>query len=74
MQSDLYLVAGLVIGALAIPAVVSAFSDGRVPRAGAIMVMVSIGLLVAALSTRPGGYRIDEVPSAFVRVIGRLVN
>jgi hypothetical protein len=73
MDADLLLVVGLAIGVLAVPAVVSAFSDGRVPRAGSIMVMVSIGLLVSALANKPGGYRVGDIPDAVFSVLGRYV-
>jgi hypothetical protein len=46
---------------------------GAPPRTGIIMVLVAGALLVTALSSRPSGYRIDEVPDAFFRVFARYV-
>lgn len=73
MDSDLMLVVGLIVGVLSLPALLNAWTEGRAPRAGAIMVMIAIGLIVAATRTKPGGYRVDEVPDAFFRVLGRLL-
>lgn len=71
MDSDLSLVIGIIMAVFAIPALLSAFSEGRAPRVGAILVMIASGLIVVAVLNRPSGYRLDEVPDAFVRVIGK---
>ena len=70
MQSDLFLVLGAAICVLAVPALVSAFSDNRPPRAAAIMVMIGGGLLVLAFLGHPGGYALRDIPYALARVIG----
>ena len=73
MNSDLMLVVGLIVAALSLPAVLNACSESRAPRAGSIMVMIAIGLIVAAVQTKPGGYTVAEVPEVFFRVLGRLL-
>ena len=45
MDYDLYLVIGLVIAVFSVPAVVLALSDNRTPRAAAIVLIVSGGLV-----------------------------
>ncbi len=74
MTNDLYLVIGLVVLALTIPSIVGAFVDHRVPRAAAIMVLIGGGLIALAVTQQPGGYRIEEIPDVFVRVVGRLLH
>jgi hypothetical protein len=74
MNTDLYLVIGLTLGALAIPSLLAAFSEGRAPRIGAILVLISGVLLVLAISGKPGGYEIADIPQAFYRVVGDLMN
>ena len=74
MDSDLFLVIGIIMAAFAIPSLLGAYSDGRAPRVGAVLILVASGLIVVALLNRPSGYRLDEVPGAFVRVIGKLTN
>jgi hypothetical protein len=73
MNSDLMLVVGLVVATLSLPALLNAWTEGRTPRAGAIMVMIAIGLIVAAIQAKPGGYTVAEVPEVFFRVLGRLL-
>jgi hypothetical protein len=71
MTSELYLVIGLIIGAFSVPSILGAFSQGRVPRTAAIMVMISGGLIALAIHEKPGGYEIADIPQAFVNVVAR---
>lgn len=71
MDTDLFLVVGIVIFALAIPSLLSAWVEGRVPRTGAIMVLIGGVLVVTALTNHIGGYTFNEMPDVFLRVIGR---
>ena len=74
MDSDLFLVIGIVIFALAIPSLLSAWVDGRVPRAGSIIVLIASVLVVTALTQNASGYTFAEIPDVFFRVIGRYIN
>ncbi|MDA7428548.1 hypothetical protein PGB28_08750 [Primorskyibacter aestuariivivens] len=74
MDTDLALIIGLVVAVLAVPAIVSAMTDGRAPRAAAIAVMVGGGLMVFAVASHPGGYAISEIPEVVFRVVGRYLN
>lgn len=71
MDTDLFLVLGVGIAVLALPALIGAFSESRPPRAAAILVMIGGGLVVLAVTQHPGGYAINDVPHALTRVIGR---
>ena len=73
MGSDLILVLGLVIGAFSIPAVVSAHSDGRSPRAAILVILLAAAMVAYAVITHPGGYRLDEIPDVFFGVVGRFI-
>jgi formate-dependent nitrite reductase membrane component NrfD len=72
-DADLIFVIGLIVGVLAIPALLSAFSESRAPRAAAIMVMISAGLVATAILQKPGGYTVEEAPDVFFSVVARLV-
>ncbi|NUB44788.1 hypothetical protein GEU84_010370 [Fertoebacter nigrum] len=74
MDTDLALVIGLLLGALAIPSILAALSDGRAPRLGAAFIAISAGMIGYALLRRPGGYAPGDVPMAFFNVLGRLLN
>ena len=74
MDPDLYFVLGIIIGAFAIPAILSAFSEGRPPRAAAILIMIGGGLVALAVYSNPQSYTIEGVPEVFVRVVGKYIN
>ncbi|MGQ0565482.1 MAG: hypothetical protein ACT4OK_10470 [Gemmobacter sp.] len=74
MDPDLFLVIGIIIAVLTIPSLMSAFIEGRTPRAGAVLVLISGTLIVLALSEHPGGYALNDIPQAFYRVVGRYLN
>ncbi|WP_299208639.1 hypothetical protein [uncultured Tateyamaria sp.] len=73
MSPDFYLVLGILLAGFSIPSVLSAISDRRAPRASAITILISGGLILLAIQTQPGGYTIEEIPDVFVRVIARLI-
>ncbi|PJF09777.1 hypothetical protein [Pseudorhodobacter sp. MZDSW-24AT] len=74
MESDLMFVTGAVLLALSIPSLFSAFADSRPPRAAAIVLLIGGTLVVVALSQKPGGVALSEIPDIFLRVIARLLN
>lgn len=74
MDSDLMLVIGLVVCALSLPSIAGALSEGRAPRTASIAILVGGSLVVLALGRHPDGYAINEIPSVFLRVIGRFLH
>jgi hypothetical protein len=73
MDPDLLLVVGITLGVLAVPSLISAFSEGRPPRIAIVMVLVAGTLVVLALNRRPSGYTFDEVIQAFGNVFSRFL-
>lgn len=70
MLSDLLFVAGLVVGVMALPAMISAFSKSEPPRAAAIAAVIGGAMVLTAISLHPGGYRAQDIPAVFGRVLG----
>ncbi len=73
MDTDLVLTLGLLLGVLSIPSLFSAWTESRAPRIGAIMIIVAIAMIVAAVTTRPGGYAFNEVPDVIMNVVSRYI-
>lgn len=73
LDPDLALVIGLIVGAFSIPAIVSAMSEARAPRVAAITVLIAGGLIAYALSTKPGGYTLEQIPDVFVQVVADVI-
>ena len=71
MDPDLSLVIGLVLIVLSIPSIMAAFSEGHAPRVASIVVIAGGALVVWAMTAKPGGYSIMDIPDVFLRVVAR---
>ncbi|MBY5987329.1 hypothetical protein [Roseovarius atlanticus] len=71
MDPDLIFVIGLVLGVFSIPAILAAISDGHAPRVAALTVIAAGVMVFWAISNKPGGYDIYEIPNVFVQVVAR---
>ncbi|MCP3970261.1 MAG: hypothetical protein GY717_08090 [Rhodobacteraceae bacterium] len=63
------MVVGIILVGLSVPSILGAIADRRSPRVAAITILVGGTLILLALSQKPGGYTLQEVPEAFVRVV-----
>lgn len=72
MNSDEYLVSGLMFLCFGVPSFLSARLDGRSPVVAAVFMGFAILLIGMALWKKPGGYPLADVPMAIYRVIGDL--
>lgn len=73
MDPDTLLVLGIIVAGFSVPSILSAISDGRAPRASALTILIAGGLILFAIQTHPGGYTLQDVPDAFVRVVAQFV-
>lgn len=73
MDTDLFLVIGVVLGGLAIPSLLNAYSEGRPPRFAAMLAIAAGALIVLAVTSNPVGYKLEDIPDVFTRVIGRVL-
>ena len=74
MNNDQILVVGIIVFALSLPSLLAAYSENRAPRAGAVLLLAGVVLVVLALVRQPTGYTFAEIPNVFARVIGGLLN
>ncbi|WP_146346718.1 hypothetical protein [Falsiphaeobacter marinintestinus] len=73
MNTDVLLIVGLILGVLCIPAIMSAFSESRPPRAPIFIIIISAAMVIYAVKTHPGGYEISDVPDVFLKVVGSII-
>lgn len=73
MDPDVILVTGIVLAVMSLPAMLSAFADGRAPRMAMIVGVIAGGMIVWAAQTHPPGYNLEDVPRAFVRVVAKYI-
>ncbi|MGB2202268.1 MAG: hypothetical protein ACPH5G_13125 [Pseudooceanicola atlanticus] len=73
MDSDLILVVGIVILMLSIPSALSAFADGRAPWVALLVIILGGAVVGWAWVNHPGGYTLEDVPHAIIRVVARVI-
>ncbi|MEO6300870.1 MAG: hypothetical protein ABIV25_04630 [Paracoccaceae bacterium] len=74
MDTDLFLVIGIVICALSIPSLLSAFVEGRPPRITGLFLLAGGALIIVALTNHGRGYAFSEIPNVFFSVLGRYLH
>lgn len=73
MNTDIILVSGVVLGVFSVPSILSAISEGRAPRVAAFTIVSAGALILYAIKTHPGGYSLNDIPGAFVRVVAQFL-
>ncbi|MCU0802139.1 MAG: hypothetical protein MUD11_10235 [Rhodobacteraceae bacterium] len=74
MDTDLLLIMGIIVTILAVPSVISAFSESRPPRAATVLFLIGGLLIVLALTQGTTRYTVNDIPEAFSRVVARYLN
>ncbi|MGH1464502.1 MAG: hypothetical protein ACRBBQ_03995 [Cognatishimia sp.] len=73
MNTDVILTIGLVLTVFSVPAYLSALADGRSRRASSLCMILAGASVAWALSTKPGGYTLDEIPEVVIEQIAHLI-
>ena len=73
-MGDATLVAGVILAALAVLELLSAWSESRSKFRGLAMGVLAGSLMLVAHQLIPGGVTLDRIPRAFVNVVGSVVN
>ena len=73
MDPDTVFVMGLFIAIFSVPSMVSAWSDGHVPRVASVVAILGGAMMVWAQSQKAGGYSFDEIPDLIVKVAGKFI-
>ncbi|RVV96832.1 hypothetical protein EKE94_17075 [Mesobaculum littorinae] len=67
------MVVGVICIALAIPSLISAYSESRAPRLASVLAVAGGAFVVYAVTQHPMGYEIADLPDVFTRVFARLI-
>ncbi|MGV6813006.1 MAG: hypothetical protein ACWA47_12210 [Brevirhabdus sp.] len=73
MWTDRIFVAGGLIFVFVLLRLLGAVFERRNLRPSAILLLISVAMLVYAIDQKPGGYRIEEIPSVVSRVLDGLI-
>jgi formate-dependent nitrite reductase membrane component NrfD len=74
MDTDVLITVGILLVVLSCPSLLAAWVEQRVPRLGAVMVVAGLGMIVAAVVTKPGLYSPSDVPKVMLGVVARIIN
>ena len=74
MDTDLVLTIGIVLLALSLPSLLSAWVEGSLSRLGTLMIFVASGMIGWAVYSQPKGYELTEIPMVMLGVLSRLIN
>ena len=71
MDADLAMAIGMVLAVFSVPSLLSAMSEARPPRVGALVLVIAGGMILWAVSNKPGGYSVADLPAVIVNVMAR---
>ncbi len=74
MSFEIALVAGSVLAVLSVVSVLTAMIEGRKPRVASIVVVIAGSLLLWAAAIAPDGLQMSDIPRAYYKVIGSVLN
>lgn len=74
VDTDLFVVMGLIVALVAAPAIIGAISEERIPYIGLAGLIVGGALLGAGIVFSPNGYNLSHVPHSFVEILARIFN
>lgn len=73
MDTDLLLAAGLVLLALSLLVLLSAWSDSQLSPFGLVVLVVAGGLIGWAIYAAPEPYRLQDIPTVLLGVLARAI-
>ncbi len=74
IDTDLFVVVGLVLAALSLSSLLGALVERRFPVVALLVFAIGAALAAAGVYTAPNGYGLGDVPHSFVEILARLVN
>ena len=74
MDSDFFLILGILIALFAIPAAIAAFAERRGPRSAILYLAAGGAMFFGAAYSRPEGIVLSEIPVEFYTVLARFIN
>jgi hypothetical protein len=74
IDTDLFVVVGLLVAALSLPSALSAFADERFPYVALLVIALGLGTVTVGIYGAQGGYTLARVPHSFVEILARFIN
>ena len=74
VDTDLFVVMGLVLALLAIPAIIGARSEARIPIFWLVSLILGAAIVAAGVVFGPDGYSLARLPYSFIEILARIFN
>ena len=74
IDTDLFVVVGLLVAALSLPSALSAFADERFPYVALLVFVLGLGTGALGIYGAQGDYNLARVPHSFVEILARIMN
>ncbi len=74
IDTDLFVVVGLLVAALSLPSALSAFADERFPTVALVVIALGLGTVALGFYGAQGGYSLARIPHSFVEILARILN
>jgi hypothetical protein len=74
IDTDLFVVVGLLVAALSLPSALSAFADERFPYVALLVFVLGLGTGALGIYGAQGDYSLARVPHSFVEILARIMN
>lgn len=74
MDTDLFVVVGILLAALALPSAMASYAEGVFPKTA--LTTLALGILIALFGAifSPDGYAFNRIPHSFIEILARIFN
>jgi hypothetical protein len=74
MDTDLFVVVGILLAALALPSALSSYAEGVIPKTA--LTILCLGIIIALIGAvfSPDGYGFGRIPHSFIEILARIFN
>ena len=74
IDTDLFVVVGVLVAALSLPSALSAFGNERFPYVALLVIVLGFGTVALGIYGAQGGYSLARIPHSFVEILARIIN
>lgn len=74
MDTDLFIVVGCLLAALALPSALASYAEGIFPKTALTVLVLGAVICVVTVILSPDGYSFGRIPHSFIEILARILN
>ncbi len=74
IDTDLFVVVGVMVALLALPSAAGAMAAARFPWISTLILAMGAGTAAAGIYASPNGYSLVRLPHSFIEILARIFN